>query len=102
MFLFKRGYGQTGSEAHLPAFLQFSTNFSETLSKCFFFRGSLNRAIRSDLTLLHSAHFALHSAHFAPKKNQLSTLKNKKDGKPVQNAPCAMQNVHCAVVLGQI
>ena len=35
-------------------------------------------------------------------KNQLSTLKNKRVGKLVQNARCALQNVHCAVVLGQI
>ena len=29
------------------------------------FLGSLNGAIKSDLTQLHSAHFALHSAHIA-------------------------------------
>ena len=43
--------------AHLPAFLQFLSNFNETLSKSFFSRACLNRAHRSDLTPLHSAHF---------------------------------------------
>ena len=52
MYITKRGYTQTGSKAHLPAFLQFLSNFNETLSKSFFSRGC--------------AHFALHSAHFAP------------------------------------
>ena len=32
-------------------FFQFSTNFNETLSKCFFFRGRLNETFKSDLTL---------------------------------------------------
>ena len=64
--LFNTGYGQTGSKAHLPAFLQFLSNFNETCSISLSFRGRLNRALRSDLTPLHSAHFALHSAHFAP------------------------------------
>ena len=31
-----------------------------------------------------------------------SILKNKKDGKTVQNVRFAVQNVHCAVMLGQI
>jgi hypothetical protein len=61
----ERGYGQTGSKAHLPAFFQFSTEFIEIFRKCFSFQGSLNDAIKSDLTLLYSAHFALGSAHFA-------------------------------------
>ena len=38
-------------------FLQFLSNFNETLSISLFFRGRLNRALRSDLTPLHSAHF---------------------------------------------
>ena len=46
-------------------FFQFLTNFNEILSISVFFQGRLNRAIRSDLTLLQSAHFVLHSAHFA-------------------------------------
>ena len=33
-------------------FLQFSTDFNETLSKCFFFQGSLNETFKSELTLL--------------------------------------------------
>ena len=97
--------GDTGKQAlkHIcQRFFNFQPIFLKLSANASFFWGSLNRAIRSDLTLLHSAHFALHSAHFAPKKNQLSTLKNKKVGKPVQNARCAVQNVHCAVVLGQI
>jgi hypothetical protein len=44
--------------AHL---LCFSTVFSEILSISIFFRGRLNGAIKSDLTLLHSAQLALHS-----------------------------------------
>ena len=31
-------------------FFQFSTDFNETLSKCFFFQGRLNGTIKSDLT----------------------------------------------------
>ena len=61
----KRGYGQTGSKAHLPASFQFSTEFIEIFRKCFSFQGSLNDAIKSDLTLLYSAHFALGSTHIA-------------------------------------
>jgi hypothetical protein len=61
----KRGYGQTGSKAYLPAFLQFLTDYIEIFSKCFFFEGPLIDTIKSDLILLHSAHFALQSAHFA-------------------------------------
>ena len=44
--------------AHL---LCFSTIFSEIRSTSVFFRGRLNGAVKSDLTLQHSAHFALHS-----------------------------------------
>ena len=33
-------------------FLQFSTVFNETLSKCFFFQGRLNETFKSKLTLL--------------------------------------------------
>ena len=33
-------------------FFQFSTDFNETLSKCFFFRGRLNEMFKSELTLL--------------------------------------------------
>ena len=40
--------------AHLLCFL---TIFNETRSISLSFRGRLNRALRSDLTLLHSAHF---------------------------------------------
>ena len=40
--------------AHL---LWFSTNFSEILSISVFFRGCLNGAFKSDLTIPHSAHF---------------------------------------------
>ena len=35
-------------------FLQFLSNFNETLSISLFFQGRLNRALRSDLTPLHS------------------------------------------------
>ena len=52
--------GDTGKQAlkHICLqFLQFLSNFNETLSISFFFRGRLNRALRSDLTPLHSAHF---------------------------------------------
>jgi hypothetical protein len=48
----KKAYG----DIWLP-FLQFFSNFNETLSISFFFRGRLNPALRSDLTPLHSAHF---------------------------------------------
>ena len=51
--LAKRGYVQTGSKAHLPAFLQFSTYFSGTLIKRFFFGGRLNDAFKFELKLLH-------------------------------------------------
>ena len=54
---FERGYGQTGSEAYLPAFLQFLSNFNETLSISLFFRGRLNHALRFDLIPLQSPHF---------------------------------------------
>ena len=33
-------------------FFQFSTNFDETLTKCFFFLGRLNETFKSELTLL--------------------------------------------------
>ena len=52
--------GDTGKQALkliCLQFLQFLSNFNETLSISFFFRGRLNRALRSDLTPLHSAHF---------------------------------------------
>ena len=90
--------GDTGKQAlkHIcQRFFNFQPIFLKLSANASFFWGGLNRAIRSDLTLLHSAHFALHSAHFAQKKNQISTLKNKKVGKPVQNVRCAVQNVHC-------
>ena len=61
----ERGCGQTGSKAYLPAFFQFLTDCIEIFSKCFFFQARLNGTIKSDLTLLHSAHFTLHIAHFA-------------------------------------
>jgi hypothetical protein len=40
-------------------FLQFLTYFNEIFSISFFFQGRLNSAVKSDLTPLHSAHFAL-------------------------------------------
>jgi hypothetical protein len=40
-------------------FFQFWTNFNETFSKRFFWAGSLNGTVKSDLTLMHSSHFAL-------------------------------------------
>ena len=94
----KRGYGQTGSKAYLPAFLQFLTDYIEIFSKSFFFKGLLNDTIKFDIILRHSTHFALQSAHFSTKLY----LKNKNDGKTVQNVSFAVQNVHCAVMLGQI
>ena len=45
--------------AHL---LCFSTIFSEIRSTSVFFRGRLNGAVKSDLTLPHSAHFAIQTA----------------------------------------
>ena len=47
---------KAGGDIWLP-FLQFLSNFNETLSISSFFRGRLNRALRSDLTPLHIAHF---------------------------------------------
>ena len=61
--------GETGKQALkliCLQFFQFLTYFNEILSISVFFQGCLNCAIRSDLTLLQSAHFALHSPHFAP------------------------------------
>ena len=52
--------GDTGKQALkliCLQFLQFLSNFNETLSISFSFWGRLNRALRSDLTPLHSAHF---------------------------------------------
>ena len=52
--------GDTGKQALkliCLQFLQFLSNFNETLSISFSFQGRLNRVLRSDLTLLHSAHF---------------------------------------------
>ena len=60
--------GDTGKQALkliCLQFLQFLTYVNEILSISFFFPGCLDRAIRFDLTLLHSAHLALQSAHFA-------------------------------------
>ena len=60
--------GDTGKQALkliCLQFLQFLTYVNEILSISFFFPARLNRAIRFDLTLLHSAHLALQSAHFA-------------------------------------
>jgi hypothetical protein len=48
----KKAYG----DIWLP-FLQFLINFNETLSISLSFRGRFNRALRSDLTPMHSAHF---------------------------------------------
>ena len=42
---------KAGGVIWLP-FLQFLSNFKETLSISFFFRGRLNRVLRSDLTSL--------------------------------------------------
>ena len=47
---------KAGGVIWLP-FLQFLSNFYETRSISLSFRGRLNRALRSDLTPLHSAHF---------------------------------------------
>jgi hypothetical protein len=69
-------------------FLCFSTDLSEIFSISFFCAGGLNSAFRSDLTLLHSLHFALFFQLHT--KNQLSTLKNKKVGKTEQNVHCAL------------
>ena len=41
-------------------FFQFSTDYTEIFSKCFFFWGCLNDAIKSDLTPQHSAHYSVH------------------------------------------
>ena len=76
----------------MPAVLSI---YIEILSISFFIRGRLNRAIRSE-ECLWNPNSRLHT------KLQFSSLKNKKFGKPVQNGRCAVQNVHCAVVLGQI
>ena len=94
-FFLKRGYGQTGSKAYLPAFFQFSTNYIDIFSKCFFFLGRLNSAIKSDLTPLHSAHFSLHSAHFALFFQLYLHLKTKKFEK--QCRMCAVQCRMCTL-----
>ena len=47
---------KAGGVIWLP-FLQFLSNFNETLSISLFFRGRLNHALRFDLIPLHSAHF---------------------------------------------
>ena len=47
---------KAGGDIWLP-FLQFLSNFNETLSISLFFQGRFNRALRSDLTPLHSTHF---------------------------------------------
>ena len=92
--MMKRANCSKKKNLYLPAFLQFSTDFSETLSKCFSFPGRLNCAIRSDLTLLHSAHFALRNAHFAHKKSALY-LKKQKSWKT--GAKCALCSAKCAL-----
>ena len=47
-----KGFGQTGSEAYLPAFFQFLSDSNETCSKCFFCTSGLNETVKSELTLL--------------------------------------------------
>jgi hypothetical protein len=83
-------------------FFQFSTDYIEIFSKCFFFQSRLNDAIKYEITLLHSEHFTLQSAHFALFFQQLGKITIKKVRKTVQNVRFVPQNVHCAVLLGQI
>ena len=91
---------KAGGVIWLP-FLQFLSNFNETLSISSFFRGHLNRALRSDLTPLHSAHFTTAKRGLCTNFPTLLFLKDKKVGKLVQSARCAVQNVHCAHPVSQ-
>ena len=54
-------------------FFQFSTDFNETLSKCFFFPGRLNEMFKSELTLLF-----FHSFQGGTKGKKLKNQKKQK------------------------
>ena len=54
-------------------FFQFSTDFTETLSKCFFFQGRLNETFKSELTLLF-----FHSFQGGTKGKKLKNQKKQK------------------------
>ena len=71
-------------------FFQFSTDFNETFSKCFFIRGRLNETFKSELTLL----FFIVSKG-GPKEKNSKTKKSRKSA-----AKCA-QRPFCAFPLSE-